>query len=217
MKKINVTLLLLFIALCSSAQYKKASYLGKEGRTYCLGTNFYFLGKGSGTPMGYTLSIGRDVDGSQFFGRYEFQYIPSYNFSFETIDSYGRTATIMGKTKAAIIYGMNAGYYLLKNENATGKLKPYLTAGINIQFLGGVKESNSEEGDARVAADPQFSIGPGAGAGLLFNFTPWLALQAEGGYRYQFGVSTESEKEVYYVLPKHAYASAGLRFRITRN
>ena len=82
MKKFNLTLLVLIIGLHGMAQYKKANYFGKEGRTYSIGTRFYSLGDGRGTPMGYVLSFGRDVDGKQFFSGYDFQYIPSYTFEF---------------------------------------------------------------------------------------------------------------------------------------
>jgi hypothetical protein len=215
MKKINLTLLVLFIGLSSMAQYKKASYFGKDGRTFGFGTHFYALGNGSGTPRGYYLSIGVDKDGKQLFTWYEFQYLPSYNFQFNTSNHYGNNVTTYGTSKGSFIYGYNLGYFLLKNENDKRRIKPYLTAGMNVQFIGGVKETSGADDDAKVASDPQFSVGLGGGAGFLLNFTPWLALQTQGGYSFQMGVSTASSgQDTYYVLPSHPYVSVGLRFRV---
>lgn len=96
MKKINLTLLVLFIGLSSIAQYKKASYFGKEGRTYGLGTRFYTLGGYSGTVMGYTLSLGKDTDGKRFFTGQEFQIIPSYKVQLEVLDSFQNSLSTTG-------------------------------------------------------------------------------------------------------------------------
>src|SRR5581483_1832670 len=212
MKTINLTLLTLFIALGSFAQYKKAGYFGKEGRFYGLGTQFYSLGNGMGTPMGYTLTIGRDVDGKQWFSQYEFQYIFSYSFQFGTTDYNGNPVTTMGKTKGTFIYGVNAGYYLLKNENTQRKIKPYLIGGLSFKFAGGIKENTGEDNDAKIVPSPQFGIGLGGGAGIVFSLTSWLGLQLEGGYTFQYGIAASAEdggQDVYYTLPSHAYASAG--------
>lgn len=214
MKKINLTLLVLIIGLSGFAQYKKANYFGKEGRTYGIGTRFYSLGDGRGTPMGYVLSFGRDVDGKQFFSGYEFQYIPSYKFEFGTTDYNGAKVTVQGKTKGQLVYAVNYGYYLLKNKDER-KIKPYLTAGMNAKLFGGVKESSSEGGDEKIVPDPQFSIGVGGGAGCVFYVTSWLGLYAEGGYSYQFNISADASGDnAYWLFPKHSYVSAGLRFRI---
>jgi hypothetical protein len=216
MKKFIFTLLVLITGLSGIAQYKKASYFGKDGRVYGLGTRFYSLGGGRGTPMGYSFSVTRDQDGKQWFAGYDFQYIPSYTFEFGTTDYNGAKVITQGKTKGTLIYSITYGYFLLKNENSDQKIKPYVTAAISAKLLGGMKESSGESDDAVVVPDPQFSIGLGAGAGCYFYLKPWLGLKAEGGYTYQLGLSAEtSDKEVYWLLPKHPYVSAGLVFRIT--
>jgi hypothetical protein len=196
MKKINLTLLVLIIGLSGIAQYKKASYFGKDGRIYGLGTHFYALGSEySGTHMGYTLSVSIDREGKQLFTGWEFQYLPGYG-------------TAIGKTDGSFFYSYNFGYFLLKNENAEQKIKPYLAAALTGSLLGGVKESSVyDDSDA-----PRFGFGIGGGAGLFYYLKPWLGLQAEGGYTYQF-----AKKDIYNVLPKHPYASIGVRFRIVSN
>jgi hypothetical protein len=192
MKKFNLTLLILIIGLSGIAQYKKASYFGKVGRIYGLGTRFHAMGHYTGTPMGYTFSVAIDRDGTQFFTGWEFKYLPGYE-------------TEIGKAEGSFFYSYNFGYFLLKNENAERKIKPYLAAALTAGLIGGIKESSvyDDNGNGR------FGIGIDGGAGLFCYLKPWLGLKAEGGYSYQF-----AKKDTYNVFPKHPYASAGLVFRI---
>ncbi len=67
MKKLSSIALLFFICFSLSAQYKKASFFGKEGRTYGIGTQLYAMGDGKGSPVGFAITFGRDRDGKQFF------------------------------------------------------------------------------------------------------------------------------------------------------
>src|SRR5690349_1840004 len=100
MQKITTTALLFFICFSLSAQYKKASFFGKEGRTYGLASQLHAMGDGKGSPIGYTLTFGRDKDGKQFFSSWELEYIPSYKFSFGTTDINAETVNISGKSKS---------------------------------------------------------------------------------------------------------------------
>lgn len=213
MKKINLTLLVLCISLCSMAQYKKASYFGKDGRTYALGTRFYMLGGSSGTVMGYTLSLGRDMDGKRFFSGQEFQFIPSYKVQLEVLDPSGSYKPVNFTTKLQVIYTGTFGWFLLNNDNDR-KIKPYLSASFGIKFMGGVKESYDFTDE--IAADLPFSVNLNGGAGLFFYMKPWLGLKAEGGYSYQNSLSNTGLNQKDYALPNHPYASAGLVFRILK-
>lgn len=44
MKKIHILYLLMLASVIASAQYKKASFLNKSGRTYSLGTTVHVMG-----------------------------------------------------------------------------------------------------------------------------------------------------------------------------
>lgn len=192
MKKINLTLLVLFIALSGIAQYKKANYFGKDGRIYGFGTRIHVLGDDIGTPMGYTFSAAIDRDGKQWFTGWELQYLPGYG-------------TAIGTTEGSFFFSYNFGYFLLKNDNAERTIKPYLAAALTGGLIGGLKEASmyDDYGSTRFGASID------GGAGLFCYLKPWLGLKAEGGYSYQF-----AKKDTYNVFPKHVYASAGLVFRI---
>jgi hypothetical protein len=208
MKKINLTLLVLFIGFSSMAQYKKASYFGKDGRTYSLGTRWYALGDGVGTHMGYSLSLGNDVEAKQWFYGWGIQYLPSYNFNLDAIKWDGTSYSVIGTTTSALIFEYNLGYFLLNNEKAERKIKPYLAGAFGLKFTGGVKETTDDDPDAEA---PGFGLGLSGGGGLFYYFTQRFGIQAEGGYNYQIKFNAEQK---YNVFPSHTYVRAGLVFRI---
>ena len=217
MKKLSFSLLILCLYTGVAAQYKKASFFEKTGRTYGLNTKLFALGDGKGSPLGFTFSFGADQDDKRFFYDCEIAYLPSYSFSFTTTDANGNEITVAGRSKANVIFGYNFGYHLLKNEDAEQLFKPYATAGISASLIGGPKEIFNDSWDnKKVVGDRNFSGGIGGGLGALLNFTPWLALRLEGGYTYQFNIKPQGAygSEFYYMLNKHPYATAGLRFRI---
>lgn len=208
MKKISLTLLVFLIGLISMAQYKKASYFGRDGRTYSLGTRWYALGEGINTQMGYSLSLGNDVEGKQLFYGWGIQYIPSYNFNVSATKWDGTSYSVIGKTKSSVIFEYNLGCFLLNNDKSERKIKPYLAGALGIKFVGGVKESTEDDPEAE---GPGFGLGLNGGAGLFYYFIPRLGIQAEGGYSYQFKFNAD---KTYNVFPSHSYVKAGLVFRL---
>ena len=221
MQKITTTALLFFICFSLSAQYKKASFFGKEGRTYGLASQLHAMGDGKGSPVGYTVTFGRDQDGKQFFSSWELELIPSYKFSFTTTDYNDESITVSGKSKTHFVYGVNYGFYLLNNKEEERKIKPFVTAGFNIVIAGGAKifdvENNSYDNKIYVP-DQTFSAGLKGGLGCFYNFSPKFALKLDGGYNHQFNLSLgdETSADEYYMFTKHAYVSAGIRFRFVR-
>lgn len=208
MKKINLTLLVLLICFSSMAQYKKAGYFGREGRTYSLGARWYALGEGINTQMGYSLSLGNDVEGKQWFFGWGLQYIPSYDYTLAASKWDGTSYYVMGTTRSTMIFEYNFGRFLLNNEKVERKIKPYLAGGIGIKFAGGAKESTDEDPEAQ---PPVFGLGLSGGGGLFCYFTKHIGIQAEGGYNYQIKLDAE---EKYNPFPKHTYVKAGLVFRL---
>jgi hypothetical protein len=60
MRKIYFAVAILLAYSSTQAQYKKASFLNKSGRTYDLGFASHFLSGGGGTVPGIYYSYGRD-------------------------------------------------------------------------------------------------------------------------------------------------------------
>jgi hypothetical protein len=222
MKKLTLSITVLFLSLYLSAQYKKASFFGKEGRTYEIGTQMYSLGDGKGSPIGFKLGFGSDQDGKQYFYWWDVQYIPSYNYSFATTDVFDDKVTVSGKTKGTFIYALHYSLYLLKNDKEDRKVKPYFTGGLNLVLAHGIKTINMDPESAssprKLPADEAFNFGLGAGLGFVVNFTQKLGLKLEGGYNYQVPIGgDEDADEVYHIFNSHVYASAGLRLRIAKD
>jgi hypothetical protein len=219
MKKTTATLILLICFSGLWAQYKKASFFDKEGRTYGIGITSHFFGDGRKAVPGFNLAFGRDQDGKQFFTFWEIRVLPSFKFSYETLDLDANPITVSGKSKLHLIFATNYGLFILKNDDAEQKFKPYVTAGMNFVILGGLKELDNEEyfdNAIKKAPRSQFSAGLGGGLGTILNLNSALSIKLEGGYTYQLNITSEFDagEDLYYMLTPHPYASAGLRFRI---
>ena len=218
MKRATVTLLVLICFSGLRAQYKKASFFDKEGRTYGIGIESHFLGDGKNTVPGFVLSFGRDRAGKHLFSSTDIRVLPSFKFSYETRDMNDNPVTVSGKSKLHLIYAMNWGYFIRQNEEEQ-KFKPYVTAGFNVVIRGGLKQLDNEDYSYDVlkkAPASQFSTGLGGGIGAIFNLNSFLGIKLEGGYTYQFNISTEynTEEDLYFMYTPHPYAALGLRFRI---
>ncbi|MET0298528.1 MAG: hypothetical protein ABW036_02170, partial [Flavitalea sp.] len=84
MKQLIVTLLALVCFSTLNAQYKRASFFEKDGRTYAISGENHFMKEGKDNVTGITLSLGRDRDGRHFFSTTDFRLILPYKFSYET-------------------------------------------------------------------------------------------------------------------------------------
>ena len=222
MKKFVPTVALLFLAFNLSAQYKKAGFFEKSGRTYELGSQIYMMGKGNGNPIGYKLAFGRDQDGKNLFSSWDIQYIPSHEYSYATVDDLDQPVVVTGKSTPTLVYGLNYGYHLLKNEAEQKKtVQPFVSAGMNIVLLSGFKdESYSPEfsgNPKRNTSDQTISLGINGGLGCFVNLSSKWALKFQGGYNRQFSLGAQNwddDVKPFYVFDSHTYGSLGLRLRI---
>ena len=219
MKKCIPAIVALLLSCSLSAQYKKASFFQKEGRTYEFGTQLYAFGDGKGSPIGFKIGFGRDRDGKQFFSSWELQYIPSYKFSFSTTDENNEPVQVNGDASSQLNYAVHYSYHILKNDDEERIVKPFVTAGFNLVFVGGVKGVNytpeSAYGVKKDITDGNFTAGIGGGLGTLINFTPKLGLKLQGGYNYEFNLGDfDSDAEGYYMFTSHPYVSLSFRIRI---
>src|SRR5688572_29162933 len=105
MRKLIPTAVVLFLSFSLSAQYKKAGFFEKEGRTYELGSQIYMMGKGNGNPIGYKIAFGRDKDGNRFFSSWDIQFIPSHEYSYTSTDENETPIAVSGNSKAILVYG----------------------------------------------------------------------------------------------------------------
>ena len=226
MKKIQILFMLLSFAVIANAQYKKASFFTKGGRTYTLGATTHIMGDGKGAPIGFFFSGGKDNTEKRLFRWYEFVVLPAFTYSYQTMGinntNYSgpkEPVTVSGKTKMHIIYNFNVGYHLLDRSEGEKKLTPYVFAGLNLVVFGGSNYAPAydthSELDKNVSLEA-FSAGIRAGAGTLLNFTDKLALKLDVGYNIQFNKNRDGYNngtQVYYAFTNHILVSSGIRFR----
>lgn len=222
MKKFIPVLTALLFTFSLSAQYKKASFFDKEGRTYEFGSRIYMMGGGRGNPIGYSIGFGRDRAGKQFFSAWEIQIIPSYKYAYTTVDENNAPIQKNGSTKSLWIYSPNYGYHLLKNEE--GKVvQPYVLAGLHVLVSGGVKEETETQGygyPQRNTSEQSISVGISGGLGCLVNFNSTFGLKIQGGYDHQFNMSADYWDDAikpYFLFPSHSYASIALRLKVIKD
>lgn len=219
MKNFVTALSVLFMTCSLSAQYKKASFFEKQGRTYELGSRMYMLGEGKGNPIGYSIGFGRDRGGKRFFSSWEIQMIPSFKYAYTTADENNDPVYKNGSTKTMWIYSPNYGFHLLKNEEGR-MVQPYVLAGLHILVAGGIKEETETQGygyPQRNTSDQTISVGLSGGLGCLVNLNSTFGLKIQGGYDHQFNMSAnywDDETKPYYLFTSHPYVSLALRLRI---
>jgi hypothetical protein len=219
MKKCIPVIIALLLSFSLSAQYKKASFFQKEGRTYEFGSQLYAFGDGKGSPIGFKIGFGRDRDGKQFFSSWELQFIPSYKYSFATTDENNDPVQVNGESKSQFIYAVHYNYHILKNDDEQRIIKPFVTAGFNIVLASGAKTVNyTPELAYNIKQDVvggSFNAGIDGGLGTLINFSPKLGLKLQGGYNAEFNIGNyDFEGKGYYMFTSHPYVSLSLRIRI---
>lgn len=224
MRKLILILTVSCVSLTLSAQYKKASFFGKDGRTYELGTDVHFLGGGRNSPMGYKFAMGRDREGKRLFTSWEMGVISPISMEYKTTDYNNSEVTVKCKTSYYYVFGLNYDIHLLKNEGEFKRIQPFVHIGLNTILFGMRKEEQiSPEYVAMYDLNKQimsdeFSAGAGPGIGTLVNFTKKLGLKIHGGYVFQWNIKeTGVSAEPYFVFPSHPYASLTLRLRVEQD
>jgi len=227
MKQLSFVLLLILATTAVSAQYKKASFFSKGGRTYTVGATFHSMGDGKGTPVGFFFSGGKDNTEKRLFRWYELEFIPAYNYSFQTmgINSGSGTkeeVTIAGKSQFQFLYNFNLGYHLLSRSEGEKKINPYVFAGVDVLFLSGTNYANAYdthyEFDKNVSTET-FGVGLRGGIGALLNFNEKIALKTDLGYNLQYNLDLDDyySTPMYYVFASHLSLTTGIRFRFNQD
>lgn len=223
MKHCFLAVLVLFCAQ-SQAQYKKANFLNKKGRTYEFAGTAHFLSEGHATLPGIVYSFGREHEEKRTFHWFDFEALLPTKFSYQTEDFTTKApVTVSGKSSLGFVFRYNFAYYLMNNSNADNKLLPFVTAGLGMAIAPpGTRDIVYTPQDTY---DPQkqpvstdLNLGVNLGAGLVYKFSPVVALKAVGGYSYQYNTNTDMGNSYtsdgyssYIVYTSHPYASLGIR------
>jgi hypothetical protein len=229
MKQLLFVLFLIFATTAVSAQYKKASFFTKGGRTYTLGATFHQMGDGKGTPIGFFYSGGKDNTDKRLFRWYELEFLPAYRFSYQTMGyNYNNSTgikepvTISGKSQFQFLYNFNLGYHLLNRSEGEKKINPYVFAGVDLLLLGGASYTSGGS-ETHYEFDKNLSeetvgIGFRGGVGALLNFSEKIALKTDLGYNVHYNLDLgEYTTPMYYTFANHMFLSTGIRFRFSED
>ncbi len=228
-----VTIITAFTILSTSgfAQYKKASFLNKEGRTHELGSNISFIGNGGGSPVlsivysgsletEKKLSLYSDIE-LMLKGKF------SYNAGYYNNLAVTATGKLTGETPLYLLIKYGAQYRFIKtdNEEAT-KLVPYVKLGLlyGIGFGSDYKlkdkdgNSVSEGNSTPPTPEQEAPFGLEAGAGVTYYFTKNFGVKIGANYRQLFHIRGINERanaeDTYYPLKSHPGISISLKYRI---
>jgi len=226
MKKALFICLLAALSVQLSAQYKKAGFFTREGRTYSLSTTMFNMGDGKGSPLGFTFSSGSDNTQKRTIFWYDITFIPGYNFSYTTTGTIANSnstvndATIYGKSRSVWIYGFNYGIYLTKHD-AESKFNLYIPLGFNIVIAGRPQQASldliSEQyyDLDKSPAQESFNFGLKGGLGAIYNITQKWGVKLEGGYNRVFNVDVNNTSgNSYFMFTNNSYVTLGIRLRL---
>lgn len=230
MKKNILLLLLLNITISSFAQYKKASFFNKEGRTHELGTNISFIPNGGGTPVFsivYSGSLETDNKLS-LFSDIEVMLKGKLSFNGEYYNNLANTeyGKITGQTPAYLIIKYGAQYRFIKKESTdNSKFVPFARFGLlyGIAFSADYKlrDANgnyiSSGNSTPATPENESPFGLEIGGGATYYFTNSIGVKFAANYRQLFninGIKTGNADNVFYPLKSHPGISISLKYRI---
>lgn len=210
-----------------SAQYKKASFLNKSGRTLEIGSRMSFTSLGNAVQPSVFIAFGSDDNDRRFFSWNSLEVLTpvtvSYNTTYTTYNDAGEEwkmpSKVTAKSSVGFVYSFNMGYYLLNNAEENNKLLPFVNVALTSMLHQGINEYTTDPYDFSPDKYPMsqfaFGIGGQAGAGVLYRPNDWLGLKLTGGYNGQYNLSDDNSDFFHY--RNHPYASLSVRFKIMRD
>lgn len=234
MKRLIFTGVLSLAFVMSFAQYKKASFLNKEGRTHELGTNFSFIGNGGGSPVLSVVYSG-SLEGEKklsLFSDIELMMKGKLGFNAQYYNNLGVTTTgkLTGETPMYLLIKYGVQYRFVNGESGDdAKLVPYARLGLlygigfSTDYKLKDKDGNSVSPGNSTPATPDHEspFGLEGGAGVTYYFAKNFGIKAGFNYRTFFHISGINEGSstsgIYYPLKSHPGISIALKYRIFRD
>jgi hypothetical protein len=228
MKKMSIVALALLLMANLQAQYKKATFLNKSGRTYDFGATAGFIGKSAATAKGIYYSFGRVRDEKRFFFWVDLEFTLPTAYSYNAVDTATKTPVkVAGKSTTGFLMRYNFAYFLVDNSNAENKLLPFVNAGIQSSILSPNLsntyldfEPSSFTTLDKAPASSAFNIGANLGVGLVYKLSRVVGLKLGAGYNFIYNINLSSNEQTgyaagvspFYFYVSHPYASLGIRF-----
>ncbi len=213
-------------AFIANAQYKKASFLEKDGRTYELGLTSHIMSKPRSAQQGIHFGLGRETE-KRLFSWYDLELLLPSNVKTTGIEYYTKKSEVItGKTKMGFILRYDWGYFLLDNTKDENKILPFITVGLNYKLGGGLKldaANINQTYEDFYLSEFSGNIGFNGGAGAIFKFTEKIGARLTVGYNKQLsgnifsstrGSTSPSVDNTFETFVSHPYVTLAVRFKI---
>ncbi len=216
MKKLIVLCSLVVLAFTTNAQYRKASFLTKHGRTYDIGATYRILNGGRTSPFGFVLSYGKENPDTRVHFWLDMELVMSNDFKYQTVSTMtSLPMQVSGRTGMSFGIKYNLAYFLTDNSNDP-KLSPYIdiSAGYQGRFTLDEADYTAYAYAEKYPSDARASVLYGGGGGFIYRFTPALGLRVSANY---YGVSelgNHGATNLYPLLASHPAVNVALRFKI---
>jgi hypothetical protein len=231
MKKLFLLVVLFSAIATSQAQYKKASFLNKKGRTYDLGLTSRVLGGGNSVALGFNFSYGKERSEKRLFHWWDLDYTLGNKYTYSTTtkvytgSSFIETPiSITGKTGSNLAWRYNLAYFILNNGNEDNKILPFvdLSVGLILSVQGRLDYTTSPIINAIPKKEVLAEVGgwtAGAGAGAIYRINEGFGIKLTATY---YGIlSTESKdasnRDIFKTLPNHVGVSVGAHWLLDRD
>jgi hypothetical protein len=231
MKKCIFSLLLFSTFTASQAQYKKASFLNKKGRTYDLGLTSRILGGGNSPGLGFCFSYGKERSYKRLFHWWDLEYTMGNKYEYNTtteVNTGGlfveKPVTVSGKTGSNLAWRYNLAYFILNNGNDDNKILPFvdLSVGVILSMQAKLDYTTTPTVSTTLDKGVLPSVGgytPGFGAGFIYKVNNGFGIKFNAVY---YGVlSTENTANGYAsyfkTLPNHVSVSVGAHWLLDRD
>jgi hypothetical protein len=216
MKKLILFIFTFLIIINTNAQYKKAKFFSKEGRTFALGLTSRFFGKGFGSAQGINLSHGKEKEGKKIFHWWDLEYVRGNNYtSIYSINEFNGTTyvpttyAVPSSSGSTLAYRYNLAYFLSKDEEK--KVSPFVH--LSLSYLIGLSGRFNDD------AEEQGNFFASVGAGGIYKIKERIGLKFSGSYNLSplnFGSSNNSRPEVI-EIPNHIALSLGIRWLMDKD
>jgi hypothetical protein len=231
MKKLFLLAVLFSAIITSQAQYKKASFLNKKGRTYDLGLTSRVLGGGNSVALGFNFSYGKERSDKRLFHWWDLDYTMGnkYKYNTTTEEYIGglfveKAVAVSGKTGSNLAWRYNLAYFILDNGNEDNKILPFvdLSVGVILSLQSKLDYTTSPISTSTLNKGVAASVGAytaGIGAGAIYKVNDGFGIKFNAAY---YGVlSSESRANGYAsyfrTLPNHVSVSIGAHWLLDRD
>ncbi len=229
MKQIKFLSVLVLFCATTFAQYKKASFFNKDGRTLELGTSLAFIPNGAGRPalcFNYTTSIESAKKISPYS---ELEFMPRMRFSFDGIGFSSTTGSYVsgkftGTSPVYLLtrYGLQYRFANAESGNEA-KLVPYVKAGLGVGYGIGLNYSLRDNNGNIISSDDtepsvpehelSFIAEPGAGA--TYYFTKKTGIKVGLSYMHVMQLIKNGNSQIeFFPFRSHVKLNVSFKYRI---